>query len=185
MKKAIQPVNNEKSVKKPSNAFGKGFFTSFVICLVCISMFFAGVYFNISNLKTYAIKILKIEQTQLDLIAQKQADLDTANKYLEDSLTKLTQDQAQLKKDTEAIELQKVENEKTTVLLSSEKLKIEKYILIYEAMEPQKVADILAVDAQSEQVLTVLKNMDQKKVAVILSLMTPAAASKILAKIAS
>ncbi len=173
----------KKSEKKKKNLFAKGFLTSFIIFLILIVSSLLSVFFNLGGLKSIAAQVLQIEKAQKELILEKQQELDSGNKYLQDALTKLASDQQNLKKETDKIEIQKLENEKTKAKLSSEKLSTEQLIAIYNLMEPQKVADIIAVEDDANAIRVIIKNMDQKKIAQIISLMTTDKAAKILAEI--
>jgi len=181
---SLPPVKSPKNKKKSAHPLIKGLMIGFSFCLLCVGLFGAGLFFNIADLKTTAIAFLQIEQTQADLLAQKQLDLDTSTQYLNDSLTKLAADQNQVKLDKAEVDKQKAENNKLKASLTTEKLETDQLVAIYTAMSPQKAADIFAIDEGNKQAVTVLKSMDQKTVAQILSLMTPAKASQILAAIA-
>lgn len=174
----------EKSVAaKKSGSFGKGFLTAFLLCLCCILALFGGIFLNLGNLKGTAIQLLQIEKTQQDLLTKKEVDLEAKEKYLNDALTQLKTDQGAFEKEKTAVDAQKLENSKTAAALSKQKLTMEEMIAIYNQMSTQNAANILSALESETDLIKIMKNLDQKKAAQILSLMEPKRAAAILTKI--
>ena len=184
MSKVTQDIE-KKIVKKKTPSFAKGFISSAILFLLISIMFIAAIYFNLGNFRQKTIEILEIEKAQKEMLAVKQLELDAANKFLQDALTKLAADQTKLKNETDNIDKEKIENNKIKASLTSGKLKSDQVIAIYELMEPQKVADIFSIETDTQIIQQILKNMDEKKVAQIISLMPPVKAASLLSDIAN
>jgi len=176
---------------KKKAGFAAGFMTGLLIVILAVGGGAAAVWFNVSDLKTTLVTVLKLDEEQNKILENRKNELakieaeqiDQKNQMISDQqeVDKKSKEQAAVEVDltTRASDLNQLD-----IALSEQKTKLDNVVAIYEAMEPATTAAILTAAANMSDNLVILKNMNQSKLALILAEMTPAKASEVLGLIA-
>lgn len=184
-----QPAQTAAKTKKKAG-FGAGFMTALLILILALGGGAAAVWFNVSDLKTKLVTVLKLDEEQSKIIENRKNELAKIEaEQLEQKNLLLTEQQAVEQKTSELaareadLTTRTSELNQLEITLSEQKTSLDNVVAIYEAMEPAKTAEILTAAASMSDNLVILKSMNQSKLALILAEMTPAKASEILGMI--
>ena len=187
--KPAAPGRGGVKTKKPAGFFS-GFMTCFLIFLLALASVGAAFWFNLGDMKTLVVTTLRLSETEFLYLETRTSELADTEASLAELGSKLNSEQQDI--DRKAGELAETETELATreseiaaleASLSEQKASLDSVVAIYEAMEPDKAAAILAVADNMNDNLLIIRNMNQNKLALILAEMTPDQASEILALI--
>lgn len=181
------PAPKPAAKAKKKAGFAAGFITALLILILAVGGGAAAVWFNVSDLKTKLVTVLKLDEEQVKIIENRKSELAKIEAEQIDRKNQLVSEQQTV--DQKTSELAAKESELTTraselnqleITLSDQKTNLDNVVAIYEAMDPAKTAGILTAAASMSDNLVILKSMNQSKLALILAEMTPVKASEIL-----
>ncbi len=184
MKKSEVPESKNRIEKlnktSPAKYLIGGFFSASLIFVLLLLIFSAGFYFNIGDFKGKAINFLEIEKEQQSRLEYRENEINKMIEEIDLSMNNLKADQKIYEQ--RKILMEEKENEliELEARLSGEQMEISQVVAIYNEMEPQLAAEILSLNPKSLDTTSIIKNLDEKKAASILSFMQPETASLIL-----
>ncbi len=191
-----KPAAKSAAAKKSSPAkkkagFGAGFAVCFLLMAILLGAAGGAFWFNISDVKTMVVTTLKLDQEEFTYLENRKNELAIIEADLLDREKQLKSDRQDVDKmqqtqtETEA-ELTTRASDLDTLeaSLTEQKTNLDSIVAIYEAMEPANAAAILMAADTLQENLSIIKNMNQSKLALILAEMTPAQAAKVLALLA-
>lgn len=181
---APRPASKARG-KKGSAA--KGFFFGIFFCLILLIGAGAAFHFNLANVQTKLVTLLKIDklefqylETQKNKLAKTEAELTEQDRQLKISQQAVTKQDAANENVQEQLAVRAEALKKLADSLSDQKVSLKTTVGIYEAMEPAKAAEILAAYEDQENLLAIVKNMSKTSLSSILAEMAPAKASAIM-----
>jgi len=183
MKKNATPTaNNNEKIKKtsPVKYFFGGIFASLLIVFLLSFLFLLGYYFDIGDLKDKTINFMGVDKEQELRLKYRESEVNKMLEEINTSMNEIKAEQKLLRDRQENLNSKEEKLQEWESRLSGEEIDKQSIIAIFKEMDSKMAAEILSVNPENPDIVTIIKNIGEKKAAAILSHMDAEMAAKIL-----